>query len=115
MFVAVAVFLGTHLPPSQVPGFVWHLAPDKVWHAAAYGSLAFLLYGGLRLRFQRRSGAFLSVLLLAAVFSGVDELTQPLTGRNRELLDFLASSGGAVLGAIAAVLVGSLLRTTLKP
>jgi VanZ family protein len=113
ILVTIGVLIGTHLPPTQVPGFVMRLAPDKVWHAAGYGSLAFLLYGGLRPHIQRRRRTVLWVILAAATLSAFDELTQPLTGRNRDVLDFLASTGGAVVGAGAAVMVGKMLSRRL--
>lgn len=106
VLVMIAVMIGTHLPPTRVPSFVTRIAPDKILHAVGYGALAFLLYGGVRLWFKRRLSTFVSVVFFVAALSALDEITQPWTGRDRDLLDFLASSGGALIGATTALLVG---------
>jgi VanZ family protein len=110
VLVLIALLLGTHLPPRMVPSSVFRLAPDKVWHAVGYGTLAFFFYGGIRLRFQRWYTAFLLVVTCVAALSTLDEITQPLTGRDAEVLDFLASTAGAVIGATAAFVAEKLLR-----
>lgn len=103
VLVTVALLIGTHLPPGNVPRVVLQIAPDKILHAVGYGTLAFLLYGGIRVRVHRRLRTYVWVILAVAALSVIDEMTQPLTGRDRDLLDFLASTAGAVLGATAAV------------
>ena len=108
--VAIGLFVGTHLPPTRVPRFVLRIAPDKVLHCAGYGTLAFLLYGGIRRWVRPPWRAWLAVILAAALLSAFDELTQPLTGRDGDLLDFLASSGGATFGAMAGLICEGFLR-----
>lgn len=72
---------------------------DKLAHAAEYGILAGLLYGGLL--WTRRPWALCWVL--ATLFGAGDELHQGLVpGRDASVWDFLADAAGA-MAAVALV------------
>jgi VanZ family protein len=103
VLMAVAIFIFTHLPNDKVPRFVTEIGDDKFRHVLFYGLFSALLLVGLDARLPSRLRSCFLVLVISAVFSGVDELTQPLTGRTCSFLDFLASMGG-VLAGVAAVL-----------
>lgn len=115
VLVTIALLVGNHLPPGKVPRFLLQMAPDKVLHAVGYGTLAFLLYGAVRFKPRRRMPTIFWVVLATAALSAFDEITQPLTGRDRDLFDFLASSGGAIIGACLAVIAEVMLRRLLPP
>jgi VanZ family protein len=97
--LAGVIFFFTHLPNDRVPRIITRLGDDKLRHVAAYAAFAALLWGGVRLWILRDRGAFAVTLLVSIILAGVDELTQPLTGRTCSALDYLASLAGAVLGA----------------
>lgn len=88
---ALCFFL-THLPPSSVPSAVSSF--DKLAHGGGYFVLGLLLFSKVK-----RAALALALLL---VYSFVDELTQPLVGRNFEGVDLLADG----LGGIAGIILG---------
>ncbi len=96
----VGLFVLTHTPPSHMPKGPGN---DKLMHFLAYLVLSFLLGTTLYLAVpsQRRRLAPL-VLVLGAAYGAMDELTQPLVGRDAEWGDWFADLGGVV--AVAAVL-----------
>jgi len=105
---ALALLLGTHLPPAMLgfglPGFL----PDKLLHLLAYACLALLAMLGLAKRVARTSGGdrrlpsrltiSVSMILLAAL-ALADEASQPLFGRQFDLVDWVADLAGIALGA----------------
>jgi len=80
--------------PPHLETHVW----DKLLHFTAYFGLAGL--AALSLKSRR---ALLCALLGLIVFGGLLEIVQGLTGRDADLLDEVANSLGAVLGALAGL------------
>jgi VanZ family protein len=82
----------THLPAekiARVPHF-W----DKAEHGLAYFLLAALLGASFMFTFPERRAIPLWVLILGLGYGAVDEILQPLTGRDCELLDWVADACG---------------------
>ena len=76
---------------------------DKVVHFGAYAVLGFLLawvvWPWWQQRVQRSYRQLAYVLLVALMIHGaIDEVTQPLTGRNFEWLDLVADAIGGAAG-----------------
>jgi len=92
------LFVSTHVPrlPTIPP-----LPSDKVLHAVSFAVLSFLfaLVWSLRGPFGWRH--FLAVLAILAVYAAFDEVTQPLTQRTADPLDWIADVAGA-LGGLAS-------------
>ncbi len=81
------------------------LAWDKAQHFTAYFGLASMATLALGLR-PRLAAAILGVILL----SGALEILQAYTGRDAEILDFVANSLGALAGTLAAAVFLILLQ-----
>lgn len=88
-------------PPHLEGIFAW----DKLDHFTAYFGLAAMatMVTGLRPRLIWLIGGLI-------LFSGTLELAQALTGRDAEILDFIANSLGALSGALTAVMILLLFR-----
>lgn len=104
-----AMLAGTHAPrPIQPPiGFP---QSDKFLHFTSYLGLGALLCVVLRQFMPVRSAATIGraagrSLAIAALYGAIDELTQPLMGRDAEWLDFLADVGGACCGVALATIL----------
>jgi VanZ family protein len=107
------LIVATHLP--KEPDFVKDLeAPgvDKLVHFAIYGGFSFLLAFLLSFRTaDRRARGTLSLAHYAAIavfvatFAALDELTQPWTGRDRDLMDWIADVIGMTLGLVLFAVV----------
>ena len=91
-----ALVIGTHLP--KIGGLVRTSGIDKLLHFGAYFVQATLAAGAVAAtgRLGRRNAVILVVVL--AVFGGLDELTQPWFSRSAEWLDWLADCLGILLG-----------------
>lgn len=95
----LALFVGTHLPPT-----FRGLPPqdtDKWVHFAAYAGLAFLL----AMAWQHSTGMLnrrhLRFAWLAiGAFAAIDEITQLVVGRSASVNDWLADAAGAALGLV---------------
>ena len=110
----LAIFVLTHLPQGRLPRAFTMGAYDELGHAICYAALtALLLLGATPFLADRRSQAVsagnitrrarrLSIALCLALIlvATVDELTQPLFGRQSAWRDF-----GANVGGIAFVLL----------
>lgn len=92
----------THLPNvAPPPGFD---PGDKAEHLAAFGLLAVLLAVAWSFHRPMTWRSLAAILAIVAVYAAIDEITQPLTGRNRDPLDWIADVLGASAGlAIFAV------------
>ena len=96
---AFAILLLTHWP--QVPEIATggSLLPlDKIIHWVLYAGLGFLLSFANRVGTSRPRPPWLALLAATAVFAAADELTQTLTGRSPEILDWVADLAGAAAG-----------------
>jgi VanZ family protein len=103
----VALLAGTHWPRQLLPREKLLFSRDKLLHFSAYAGLTFLLLNAVRLRRLWPPAGAQAAFVLAAVvclvvsISGlVDEITQPLVGRDFEWYDWLADSSGAICGAV---------------
>lgn len=101
----IALFVGTHLPPTAVTEVA--SLYDKPIHMGAYFGLTLLLIGTLRRAFRPSLAATYGLAVgLALALAAVDELTQPLANRICDPWDWAADGAGAV----AAVAVDGLRR-----
>jgi len=94
--MATAILVASHLPKGILPSFGIHY---RIQHAVAYGLLAALCLAATRGR-GGPLGALLAVAAVAVV-GALDEATQPVFGRQGNLLDWLTDLVGACL-AVAA-------------
>ena len=100
----VALIAWGELTPSP-PHLGGPLSWDKADHFIAYFGLASMATLVLGLR-PRLAWAILGVILL----SGALEILQAFTGRDAEVLDFVANSLGALTGALAGAVFLLLFR-----
>jgi glycopeptide antibiotics resistance protein len=71
------------------------LVSDKLLHLIAYGAMV------LPVSLERIFPHF-SVFLFALAYGGCIELIQPFTGREADIMDFLANAAGIILGILVA-------------
>lgn len=91
----------THLPTVPIVG---REVSDKLAHGLGYGMLMGLLY--LALWVLRPKQRWLAWVALAGVlaYGAVDEWTQPWSGRDCELRDWIADATGAI-GAMVMLMI----------
>lgn len=93
------IFFLSHQPSLPTPSLFPH--QDKLFHAVTYGVLGLLLQGGL----PDTPGRWLLAWLMASLYGCSDEIHQLFVpGRSADLLDLLADSAGALLGARGAMM-----------
>lgn len=99
---------GTHTPSPERYGLGIKMN-DKIVHACGFAVLTACWWICLRVRFPRPSPIVLGVGLWigAALFGGLDELTQPWFSRECDLMDWVADLGGAT---VAILLLSALIR-----
>ena len=92
---SIVLVIATHLPNVttvvRVPGV------DKLLHFGAYGCQATLAMGVLCVAGRASSKSTVLLIIALACFGGVDEITQPVFGRQAEFLDWVADCVGIVL------------------
>ena len=94
--------------PMLPPELLMH---DKLLHAAAYAGLGALLVPGLRAAGCSPRGALLGAVALASLYGATDELHQAFVpGRTADVIDWVADTLGAALGAFAATAATLALR-----
>ncbi len=98
MVLWAGAMVATHLPPSQLPRL--HVS-DRVAHAAGFFVLTGAFWVTLWAYGVRAWPRPVALLLAAAAYAALDEITQPIVGRFAAVEDWTAD----VLGAAAAVLV----------
>jgi VanZ family protein len=114
----VAMVLSTHTPIEQelIIDDRWPGA-DKLAHLGIYCGLAFLLalvllmrnvHRGLRARLSQAQYAWIAAG--SCVYAALDELTQPWTGRDRSLWDWIADLVGMALGLVLFAFIERYLR-----
>ena len=93
----VSAFVATHIPAERVPPIG---LKDTSLHLL--GFLALTGMGLLTLRAYRvGTGRRITLgISLAAIYAGLDELTQPLVGRSNSLQDWIADLAGAILAVL---------------
>ena len=92
----LAMFAGTHYPKPPHTAFG---NADKWMHFSAYFGLAVLLSIATAVRRPVSLGVALAIVALLAGYGALDELTQPLVGRDCELMDWCADVTGILIGA----------------
>lgn len=118
---ALLLLLGSVLPGSKLPSIPdWStlFSPDKVAHFGAYGLFALLLSAVFSER--RIRWAILLAVFVAALYGGVMEILQGIsgTGRSSDPVDMVANLLGAVVGGLTFLLYQLLktrLSTTVEP
>jgi VanZ family protein len=100
----VALIIWGELTPHP-PNLSWILAWDKAQHFTAYFGLAAMATMVLGLN-RRLAWAMLGVICLGAGL----EILQGYTGRDPDILDFIANTMGALSGMAAAILCWVALR-----
>lgn len=95
--MVLAAFTLTHVPPPKHPIPV--LIHDKTLHVIGFTGLGFFT---LWRQATRRRPLGLRLVLFwyfsLLTYAAFDEVTQPLTGRSCEVLDWCADATGAVFG-----------------
>ena len=104
-----ALFTATHWPKAKIPG---PPNTDKVLHVAVFGlwTVLFALAGYFRP--VRRPAALLAIGLIAAAWTGIDELLQeiPFIHRHATIKDYIANLIGVGAGLVVAAIVGPLVE-----
>ncbi|MFC0280915.1 VanZ family protein [Falsigemmobacter intermedius] len=102
-FLTLVIAVVTLAPVSGLPGMQ---VSDKIYHALAFGSLAFPVT-------VVRPRWWAATILVIAVYGGLIEVIQPFVGRSMELNDWFADIIGAAIGAGAGAVVGLLMGSRL--
>lgn len=98
----LVLITATHLP--TVGGFVRYPGIDKLLHLLAYGVLASLAAALATFGWGGKPQRLFALGCLLAGFGMLDELTQPMFGRQAEAADWLADCLG-ITGGILGVLL----------
>jgi VanZ family protein len=111
----VAMFIATHIPDvgTRLPRLRTWIEADKLAHFGMYFGFTTLLACVVALRRSDRAlrtglsvRGYLAIAAFVALFAAADEMTQPLTGRQLDIRDWLADMAGMA----AALLVFSLVQ-----
>lgn len=105
----VALAMATHWPQVQPP--LSFRPSDKIQHLVAFGLLAVLIAFAWSRFAPLSARKLLAVLAIVAAYGVLDELTQPLTGRHRDPLDWVADVLGAALALACFALVARVLKS----
>jgi VanZ family protein len=100
-FTSIVLAL-THIPQEYMPSQLQKSGLDKLQHVVAYGTITFLLIFALK-----SSPSLLSALLVffAILAIGiVDEVTQPIVGRQASIIDLAADAVGIAVGLLLSAL-----------
>ena len=96
----IALFVSTHIP---IPKIVYKAGVSDKWlHFLAYMNLFFLLWFSVfnDKKANWRKLAVWVIFLGAIICGGVDEISQPYTGRTCDFWDFMADAKGVSAGLI---------------
>lgn len=109
----IALFIGTHVPPSDVPNLGRH--GDKVLHFGAYAGLAFLACSLFWARAWPLRATVLLVVPMLLGYGVLDEFLQMFVGRNAEVWDWVADTIGVLIGTSTFVVVRPVLERLFPP
>jgi VanZ family protein len=101
----VVLIIVAHIP---IPQIVYQAQVSDKWlHFLAYLNLIFLLWFSISpdRKVNWRSRAAWLILFAAAAYGGLDELSQPYTGRTCDLWDFVADAEGILAGLVMFTLL----------
>ncbi|HOF19006.1 MAG TPA: VanZ family protein, partial [Phycisphaerae bacterium] len=90
-------FVVTHIPAERVPPIGLKDTSLHLLGFLALGAMGLLTLLAYRVGKGRR---ITLVISLAAIYAGVDEITQPLVGRADSLQDWIADLAGAILAVL---------------
>jgi VanZ family protein len=108
--VAAAILVFSLTPRLFKPPLDLSLS-DKVEHGASYAVLGAAAY----LNFRRKDAAgFLLALGACSAYGGVIEIVQPLAGRTRDILDFIADVLGTALGEGLVLLAAAIRQAAMR-
>jgi VanZ family protein len=101
-FTSIVLVL-THIPQEFMPSQLQKSGLDKLQHVVAYGIITFLLIFALKSSPPLFSALLVFFAILAIGI--VDEVTQPIVGRQASIIDLAADAigiaGGLLLSAVA--------------
>ncbi|HUE73823.1 MAG TPA: VanZ family protein [Pirellulaceae bacterium] len=95
------MFAGTHLDISFSGPEIPAVEGDKVLHFVAYAGLAFLWLVAAATFGRVTWVMYLLVMIGAALYGAVDEITQSMVGRHMDIADWRFDVMGAAIGSIA--------------
>lgn len=95
-----AMFAGTHVRFSGPLPLLAHGPGDKTMHFVAYAGLAFLWLVAASTFGRISWPMYLIVMIGAAMYGAVDEVSQSLVGRDTDLADWRFDVLGAAIGSI---------------
>ncbi len=97
LVIWVSALIATHIPPGYV---LRGGLSDKFLHAVGYFGLAAVFW--MTLRVYRVDGLkrAVCVFFVMLAYAALDEITQPLVGREDSFLDWIADVGGATAALI---------------
>lgn len=112
-----SIATATHVPmdQSKLPK-LRYFSIDKVFHFSSYAGLAFLLstliaaIWSTHERGWRGVARYAPVLLVAAIYGLIDEISQPPVGRTADPLDWIADMLGATTGLTLFLLMRWILK-----
>jgi|GEM_PF-409051 len=112
-----SIATATHVPMHQSRMPKWRFLPiDKVFHFCAYLGLAFLLSTMIAAIWSKHERGwnglkrYSLVLIPAAIYGVLDELTQPAVGRTADPWDWIADMLGATTGLLLFLALRALLK-----
>ena len=108
----VFICIMTHLPPDKVPK---PDVSDKTEHVVAYGLLAGMIHLCLWPRRWTMLKTASLVLCVALVYGALDEITQPIFGRDCSILDWLADAAGAIIAVMIMTIACRVLPSKAPP
>ena len=97
----IALFTATHLP--KIPKPLELNVSDKWEHYVAYAILGLLLAAWRSVCGAIAWGSALRLWVMAIAYGAFDEVTQPIFGRNADLLDWRADIVGSATGIVLFV------------
>jgi VanZ family protein len=96
-----AMFAGTHLDISFSGPEIPSVPGDKVMHFVAYAGLTFLWLVAAATFGRVTWLMYLMVMIGAALYGAVDEVSQSMVGRDMDIADWRFDVMGAAIGSIA--------------
>ena len=97
LIVWVGALIATHIPASHLPRAG---VSDKLLHAAGYFVISGLFWLTLRVHGVTGTKRIALIFFTMLAYAAIDEITQPLVGRDNSLGDWLADVTGAVIALI---------------
>ena len=100
----IALFIGTHLSLDEGLVIDEDNILDKFMHVGAFAGLTFLYFFSVMIGRRLSIPRYFLWLLPLVIYGALDEVTQPLTGRECDILDWYSDLAGIPLGLAMALL-----------